>query len=114
MRTTGRDPSRRLKLRRAGFSETACLDFDLAVLEFGESFERERNATVSVVASGKPKKIRYVQVPKYTPKELAEKFLQIDTSIIDDIEEAAAEMVDDLAEDILAGDADDWLYNPQG
>lgn len=113
MRLTGEPPSKRLKLRKAGLSERARLDFDIAVMEFGESFEREQHATIEVTArrhKGPPK----TQIPKYTPKELAAKFLSVDVTVLDEIEEHHANVVDELADDVLSGDADDWLYNPQG
>jgi hypothetical protein len=106
-------PSRLLRLRRRDFSDRTLLDFDLAVMEFGESFERERDATEmrTIPKRRGPAKAPH---PKYTPEQLAEKFLGVDVSIISEIADARMSTIDDLADDILSGDADDWLYDPGG
>jgi hypothetical protein len=91
----------------AGFSPRACLDFDLACVEFVERWERERDATVEVPApSGKRKPT--VPQPKHSPDQLL-RWLGIDP---DEVADAAAYVdpaVEAMADDILSGRAD-WLF----
>lgn len=100
-------------LTRAGYDPLTCLDFDFAVLEFGESFEAAREATEQVPAPPASKRRRPMTTkPKYTPEELQE-FLSIPVEWTKPARAEDDPEVVEMAEDILSGKAD-WLLNPGG
>lgn len=93
----------------SGFSPRDRLDFDLAVVEFGEAFEREQERTEMRTVPKSTSKIHKAPFPKWSARDLAVQFLSVPEDDLDAQAKAADQAVDDLAADILLGKAD-WLY----
>lgn len=93
-------------LPASGYSPWMCLSFDVACVEFVERWERERDATVEVLAP-RGKRKPTVPAPKHSPDQLL-RWLGIDP---DDIAREGAALdptIEAMADDILSGRAD-WL-----
>lgn len=91
----------------AGYDHRSCLSFDVACVEFVESFESEQNATVQKPAP-KGKRRATVPVPKHPPEVLLQ-MLGIDPDAAREKGLRVDAYTEELAESILTGEAD-WLY----
>lgn len=102
-RLSGQRPSRLLALRRAGASRGLCLAFDEAVLEFGERFDAERQATKEMPARRNRRRQPTETAPKWTEEDLRRFLGLAEIERWEDDED-----VKRLAAEILSGKAD-WL-----
>jgi hypothetical protein len=76
-------------MREDGYSSRTRQALDLMALEFGEAFERARDATVMVDAPQQPRKARpQVAKPLYTQEQLL-RFLGVETEELDPLTQAA-------------------------
>jgi hypothetical protein len=94
-----------MHLAQQGFSDIAILDFDLAVNDFGDEFERALNATKMVPAK-KAKRRPMVPEALYDDVQL-KRFLSFPDDIIGIRPDDDPEL-NTLVDDLLTGKAD-WL-----
>ena len=104
-----KNPSEMLRLRDNGFSDQSCLDFDLAVNDFGDEFEEQRRATKQIPAP-KSRRNPTVAAPLHDDVQL-KRFLSMPDDVIGVRRDDDPEL-NRLVEDILSGNAD-WLTPPQ-
>jgi hypothetical protein len=101
-----KDPSQKMHLREQGYSDQSCLDFDLAVNDFGDEFERAMEAT-KMVPAGSRRKRPMVPKPLYDEAQL-KRFLGMPDDVIGVRPDDDPEL-NEMTEDILSGKAD-WLF----
>lgn len=95
-----------MHLREQGYSETTCLDFDLAVNDFGDEFERAMQAT-KMVPAGARRKRPMVPKPLYDEVQL-KRFLSMPDDIIGVRPDDDPEL-NQMVDDVMTGKAD-WLF----
>lgn len=101
-----KDPSQKLHLREQGFSPWTCLDFDLAVNDYGDEFEEQLKATKQVPMSRAKRRKPTVPAPLHDHVQL-KRFLGIPDEVIGVYREDDPEL-NRLKDEILSGTAD-WL-----
>jgi hypothetical protein len=94
-----------MRLRDDGYSEQTCLDFDLAVNDFGDEYEEQLRATKQVPLTHR-RRNPTVPAPLHDVVQL-KRFLSIPDDLIGVRRDDDPEL-NRLAEDVLAGDAE-WL-----
>lgn len=108
-------PSHLLELPDAGYSKQTCLAFDLACVEFDESYDRALNATIQKpLSKSERKRPPTKSVPKYSKERLMQFLGLMDEDEIrqQDLTRLTPQEEDEVAS-ILAGDSD-WLNSLMG